>query len=776
MKNFLKILKKVIEKTDYFYFTLITISLITALLIEDGSWRLILFSISILFIVALISSLAQKFTEYYENVPRSMFNSEVDYEVTTKSSELGTRQTIENFDSNDDYPQPENSEESEPDQKKTKLSTVQQLSGINFDEEYSGVRIIRTKPSTALDDKSTSYRQVELKIEDTELEEVHDLASKSNNDTLFQVPNFTKNESSVASLTEQTDKEIVKIEETKFESTNVQIEESPSLHETKPNDILPENYTESVYDEPTEYFEEKISSEQTVLSQIVDNKEIITEFPKQAFFENLPYFGDEPKKELEYFISRTLLLIKSTVTVNTVGLFLYNSNHDALKLYSYITENEEFLNKDAVVELKHDILSEIQRIGKPEILTSINYASVLDILPYYNKLIEIKSFAGIPIFQKDKVIGVLTLDSFEPNAFDKNLVGYLGHYTKLLASLLSSLNEKFELMISSKTLDAIINFRSMLVDENISFDNILSAAFDTIKTILGFENIGFCNYSKQTNNWKIQAIQGNQNFVNAFTHKIINTKNAIITNTLFKNEVNFYAPISNRRHIVLENEPFNSEGYFISVPLKSINSSYGSIFVYGDNYENVSRYDSRILKVLSEHIASTIEKYLYINIFQNYAYSDPFTGILNPNSIHSRLIEEIDKAKDFEFNLSFLTIKIDDYHSFQNNTGLQESMQKLIIDIIKAKLNKYDIFGKLDDTILGVVVLKYNKQDIRLWADQLRTEIANKFITFNNQRYMVTVSIGIAFLQEDDTIETLTSKSIQMLKESSLKKNSINLY
>jgi len=93
MKNFLKILKKVIEKTDYFYFTLITISLITALLIEDGSWRLILFSISILFIVALISSLAQKFTEYYENVPRSMFNSEVDYEVTTKSSELGTKQS-----------------------------------------------------------------------------------------------------------------------------------------------------------------------------------------------------------------------------------------------------------------------------------------------------------------------------------------------------------------------------------------------------------------------------------------------------------------------------------------------------------------------------------------------------------------------------------------------------------------------------------------------------------------------------------------------------------
>jgi GGDEF domain-containing protein len=66
--------------------------------------------------------------------------------------------------------------------------------------------------------------------------------------------------------------------------------------------------------------------------------------------------------------------------------------------------------------------------------------------------------------------------------------------------------------------------------------------------------------------------------------------------------------------------------------------------------------------------------------------------------------------------------------------------------------------------------------DIRIWSDQLRKEIANKFITFDDQRFMVTVSMGIACLTENESIDSLTSKTLEMLKSSVSKKNTISIY
>jgi diguanylate cyclase (GGDEF)-like protein len=331
-------------------------------------------------------------------------------------------------------------------------------------------------------------------------------------------------------------------------------------------------------------------------------------------------------------------------------------------------------------------------------------------------------------------------------------------------------------MVSAKTLDAINRFRSMLKDDKVSFDQILSAAFDTIKEILGFENIGFCNYSSQTNCWKVQALQGSEKFVRSLNNVKIQPHKALISKTLFQNETLFLAPIDNHKNIITEDEPFNSEGYFVSVPLQSLNSSYGAIFVFGEQFQNLTHYDAKILGILSEQIASTIEKYLYINVFQSYSQVDPLTGILNPNAFYQRLNEEISRALDYRTNLAFLTLQVDDYEAYNDYPGLEDSIQRLVIDKTKSRIRKYDLLGHIDDSILGLIILNMSPNDIRIWSDQLRKEIANKFITFDDQRFMVTVSMGIACLTENESIDSLTSKTLEMLKSSVSKKNTISIY
>jgi diguanylate cyclase (GGDEF)-like protein len=149
---------------------------------------------------------------------------------------------------------------------------------------------------------------------------------------------------------------------------------------------------------------------------------------------------------------------------------------------------------------------------------------------------------------------------------------------------------------------------------------------------------------------------------------------------------------------------------------------------------------------------------------------------LNPNAFYQRLNEEISRALDYRTNLAFLTLQVDDYEAYNDYPGLEDSIQRLVIDKTKSRIRKYDLLGHIDDSILGLIILNMSPNDIRIWSDQLRKEIANKFITFDDQRFMVTVSMGIACLTENESIDSLTSKTLEMLKSSVSKKNTISIY
>jgi diguanylate cyclase (GGDEF)-like protein len=741
MNKFAQILKKILTAYDYIYIFVIIISLFGIFFVEDSSWKIIFISLSVLISVALISSVAQKFTEYYENIPHSAFNSTAEYKVTTKNSELGTRHTIENFEQQDEFQsvasekpeqeQTNNEEKVDESTENVQNKIVHHFSGYSFDEEITAVRIIKKK-------------KIEPVIDQTQDEK--------------SMSKFTISEKEIVNVNLDADKQNVE---------ELNIEPEAQVNQVELNTI--EN-------EKAENLEQDLTSTNNEEEIVQNFEKLKVDFPTNVFFENHPLFGDEPKHEFEYFISRILMIIKSTVTTNTVGLFLYEPHKKALKLYSYITENEQFILKDAEIPIDKDILSEIVNNSKPEILTNINIAAVQDILPYYNQSVEIKSFIGIPIFSKQQTVGILTLDSFDNETFNSNIIGYLGNFTKLLSSLLTSLNEKFELKVSKNTLVAINKYRSILTQTNVTFDSILKSAFESITDILGFENIGFCNFSSQTGSWQIQALKGNESFVKQLGNTKIDTSKALISRTLFQNEALFIAPIAHHNHIISPKEIFNENGYFISVPLQSINSNFGAIFVYGNNYHNVSRYDVEILKILSEHVASTIEALYYINIYQNYSQLDYKTGILNPPILYQRLSEEIYRSKDFKYSIGFATFLIDNYASYQDTVGLNQSIQLLVIEVIKSHLRPYDIIGFLDDTIIGVILTNVNINDIKIWAEKVRSEIANKYITINNHRYMFTLSIGASISTTEDDIDTLTKKTIDMLKESAKKSNSVTIF
>lgn len=710
MKNILLILSKITGVLDYIYFLIVIISFISLFFTDNGSWKLIAVGSGVLFTVALISSLAQKFKEYYENNPRSAFTKQYDFEITTQSSNIGKRQTIENFDSNDEFPENKNSENNETqstnESTKPNRENENATSIGNIEEEVTSVRIIKK----------------------------------------FKSPNFDKS---------------IAIEE---------IQQSETTNELKIKNLGEVEITNNETKPPVE------ETQTTTTNEHTNYQKLKHDFSLNVFFENHPLFGNEPKNELEYFVTRMLMIIKSTVSANTIALLLKDNYQNGLKLYSYVTENEENIIKNCFIKTGDDILSEIVRNAKPEILTNINFVAVKDIFPYYKQSIEIKSFAGIPVFHKNEAIGVLTLDSFDENSLDANVIGYVGNFTKLISSLLTSLNEKYEQSIAMKVLQSLEKYDSLLMQENFNFSGIINHAFATISEILGFENIGYCNYSSQTNNWQVQAIVGNEKFVANLKNAQIDLNKALIKLTLLENKPICLAPIDQQLHIINPQELFSPRGYFAAFPLKSHNSSYGAIFIYGDKYQNLSSFDLKILNIFIQEVANTIEKFLYINVYSNYSHIDHKTGIYRPNAFFNRLEEELERASHFNYKVALATIHIDNFEEYSNNFGLAESLTQYMIEYLGKHLRNFDIIGHINENIIGVLLIDYNSNDLKLWAEKVRSEIASKFVKFDNKKFSVTLSIGASLSSSTEKVETLVNHSLEMLREASHKTNSISIY
>jgi len=721
MKDFFNILKNIISTIDWVYISIVVLSLFSGIVLHNSSIKLILISIAILFLIALISSLAQKFTDYYSNFPKSSFSKNYDYKITTQSNDQATRKTIENFDNKDDYLiniKNENTEESE---KSNSDEKENEKSKFYYFDELSSVRVVRKIDSFEnINNEGQNMENIQSNYEGN--------SDSSGNKNKEQIPNTSENI---------------------LESESMKNIENKNVDECKSEPTQPIN---------------------------LNFEKIAMDFPINTFFENHPLFGNEPRQELEYFLSRILMIIKSSISANTVALFFLNPSEKKLNLYSFITENNDLLSKNREFSIDNDILSEILINAKPEILSDINYSAILDILPYYQESVEIKSFAGIPIFLNEKVIGILTLDSFEANPFDANVIGYVANFTKLISSILSSLNEKFELIISAKTLDALTSMQKLLNQDNVSFEKILKNAFDTISKILNFENIGFCNFSSQANAWTVQAVQGNEEFVSSLHNVAIDTHNGLINKVLFNNESLMLAPIGNHKNIINDKIEFNPDGYFLAIPLKSINSSYGAIFVYDENYKSASNYDLQILSTIANQVAATIEQFLYIRVFNNYAQVDPRYGILNPSALFARLKEEIERAKDFNYPLSFATLMIDDLEALKLKGYDIESLYNYLITNLKGNIRPYNLIGEIDERIIAVVLNYINIKDLRIWCEKIRSEIAQGPVNVNGKKIIITVSIGAATFEDNDDIDKLTTKSLKMLQSSLNKSNTVNIF
>lgn len=493
--------------------------------------------------------------------------------------------------------------------------------------------------------------------------------------------------------------------------------------------------------------------------------------PTQGLLEEMPILKEQPDKEFEFFINRILMAIRSVSNTRTAAYFFYNEYKNEIILNSFATESKSIVNKKSKFLAGNDIVSQIARSMKPEILTDINPAAEIDLLPYYNSNSGTNSFIGIPVIYDKKVIGVLTADSKHSDAYDAVMVNFLSHFAKLISGLIRSYSDKYDLAQDSKYLKVFNKLEGLKTNNSESIQKELVKSIDSLFNTRNVYSIGL---NKNKSEFKINAIAKieSADFEEGF---VFTNENSILTEALsINNDIYLSNPDSDLTRINIGEDM--SSGYFYIIPLSTSLDNYGAIAIEGKDQSILDRNEKSFIKSVVEKAAKLIQNSKLIELIQNGFDKDPESGLLSEKSIHNEVEKEIERISNFHYSSSLVSICFDKYKSIDDqNDSINESILMHINNSLENTLDKLDIKGRIENNILVLLPGK-NAQNSKLWSERIRNKIASESLYLSDKRYNITVSVGICELNNNSNCKDIIKNTNAALNVSKEKTNTVSVY
>jgi len=632
---------------------------------------------------------------------------------------------------------------------------------LTFEDDFSEIRIIgKIKSGTELETENTEYGQ-SVQKEELSQEKSENIIEYPSQETII-----TENTLPYNQLTDEKSEKVGAEEENLPEDIS-----TVSTYDDIPREFIPE---------APKFTKENVNAKIPVSPAMKAFENISKkhfDIPMSSIVETEPVTGEEPRKEFEYFLNRVLKIIRSITNTRTAAFLLVNLEKKELILQAFDSDVPESITPKFKLPIRNDIISQIVLNVKPEILTEINPSAETDLIPYYTRPVGILSFVGVPVFYNKTVIGILCADSGIVDAYDAFTVGFLGHFTKLIGTLVNTYTEKYELQQASRTLNAISSFRKFVSLQNSSLDDIYGSIIESAGKIFDYSVLGICGYNQENESWKISAILAKNEQEQDLIGKEIILSQTLVGEAILSSKTVYITPVMEEQIMFHRKELKYSGGFFVAVPFKSLTNTYGALFVIGKSQSNITSYDIKILETLADNAGSFIEHYLFQHMLQHSSMVDS-GGILNQGAFYSRLEEEMIKSLDSGTSLVLCMFKIDLSAAYNPDKypDRTERIHNHVVGLVKKYLKVYHPVGKADNDTFAIILTGSKSFEAKQWAERLRGDIAKTHIEIMNKRYYVTISAGLCEASKNDSMETLTENVRLVLKMSEDKSNKVTVF
>ena len=174
------------------------------------------------------------------------------------------------------------------------------------------------------------------------------------------------------------------------------------------------------------------------------------------------------------------------------------------------------------------------------------------------------------------------------------------------------------------------------------------------------------------------------------------------------------------------------------------------------------RQDARILDIVARELGGPLRMALLVEETQRAATTDPLTGIMNRRALLAALDVEQSRSERHGYPMALVMLDVDHFKSINDEHG--HAMGDQVLDALGRLLahhaRKTDIVGRWGGEEFLIVLSGAPESGARIAAERIRAAVEEMTVLDEkSQRVPITVSLGIACLEMNDSVDGLIERA-----------------
>ncbi len=481
------------------------------------------------------------------------------------------------------------------------------------------------------------------------------------------------------------------------------------------------------------------------------------------------------EETFEKFLDSTLQLVKRTLVSDTIVLLFANYSKKIFTIRHRVSDSgEHFINQNSFDILK-GLPSLVLRNRTPLIENHLPEGN--EILPYYkNGENPAKSFAAVPIYFQDLIIGVLCADSAVEEAYSNEDLDILNQFSRLITYQLIDSNKIYEFETENWVVNILFEI-SQEMNHLRTPDELWNYLIQKIPQVIQCDRISIAG-KVDGEYGKIIRLEGGTG--NLKKDKRFSLKDGIVGWVIRKNQSLLVEDFSTKENYVprfsADESPAKQYFSLLSVPVANNSDVLGAICLESNQTKNFNDQQKRILQTIANQAATIFMTARTVSELKTYNFRDSQTQLANINAFKFIMPKEIQRATQLKQNLHLLFFKLY-FQLKENDARLFSDTINEFLSLALPEISETDyIFHLFADTFAIATALEGN--EIKKRVERLLRKIQEKKLWSDGQAYDLYVSMGLLPHQFMTTeVDEVLSLGEAAIKQARLKgPNNFSIY